>query len=393
MGPRFSTGLHRLKAVDTPPGVQALFLELQRYVGFTPEDEARLRAVKPHVLPVFVNTIEAFYARILEHPDARAALERGERQVGHLKTTLLQWLNELFDGPWDDRYVERRARIGVVHVRIGLPQHYMVTAMNLVRRSLLDALEGSAHRDDRAALNRVLDLDLAIMLHTFRLDLEARQIRAERLATFGQLVGSIGHELRNPLGVIATSVYVLKARNESDPKVTKHLDRIGGQVTIANDIITQLLDLIRDRPLHKQRVPLTKLLHDIFGAIEKPTGLALELPTGELPELLGDPTQLRQVLMNLIENAVLAASPSGRVVVDVTSQASTVVIGVEDTGPGIDPAIASRLFEPLVTTRPKGIGLGLALVKRIVERHGGTVETVRGTLGGARFVVRLEETP
>ena len=372
--------------------MQALFLELQRYVGFTPADEARLRAVKPLVLPTFVAAIEAFYARILEHDDARAALQRGERHVGQLKTTLLQWMNELFDGPWDERYVERRARIGTVHVRIGLPQHYMVTAMNLVRRHLLDALEGPQHTDDRTAVNRVLDLDLAIMLHTYRLDLEARQVRAERLATFGQLVGSIGHELRNPLGVIETSLYVLKARNDPDPKVTKHLDRIGGQVTIANDIITQLLDLIRDRPLGKQRVALASVLAEAEAAISRPEGVSLELPTGPVPDVLGDSTQLRQVFVNLFDNAVNAASPVGRVVVSVAREDGAVVIGVEDTGTGIDPSIASRLFEPLVTTRPKGIGLGLALVKRIVERHGGTVETARGsTLGGARFVVRLQE--
>lgn len=372
--------------------MQALFLELQRYVGFTPADEARLRTVKPLVLPTFVAAIEAFYARILEHDDARAALQRGERHVGQLKTTLLQWMNELFDGPWDERYVERRARIGTVHVRIGLPQHYMVTAMNLVRRHLLDALEGPNHTDDRTAVNRVLDLDLAIMLHTYRLDLEARQVRAERLATFGQLVGSIGHELRNPLGVIETSLYVLKARNDPDPKVTKHLDRIGGQVTIANDIITQLLDLIRDRPLGKQRVALGSVLAEADGAISRPDGVSLELPAGPVPDVLGDPTQLRQVFVNLFDNAVSAASPTGRVMVTVARDEGMVVVGVEDSGTGIDPSIASRLFEPLVTTRAKGIGLGLALVKRIVERHQGTVETAPGkTLGGARFVVRLRE--
>ena len=373
--------------------MQALFVELQRYVGFTAADEARLRAVKPLVLPTFRAAIEAFYARILEHDDARAALQRGERHVGQLKTTLLQWLNELFDGPWDERYVERRARIGTVHVHIGLPQHYMVTAMNLVRRHLLEALEGPTHLDDRSSVHRVLDLDLAIMLHSYRLDLEARQGRAERLATFGQLVGSIGHELRNPLGVIETSLYVLQGRNDPDPKVVKHLDRIGGQVTIANDIITQLLDLIRDQPLGKQRVYLATVLHEVADAITRPESVTLELPAGTVPDVFGDPTQLRQVFMNLIENAVHAASPAGRVVVDVARESGVVVISVEDTGPGIDPSIASRLFEPLVTTRPKGIGLGLALVKRIVERHGGTVETARGTLGGARFVARLEEAP
>ncbi|MBE2248732.1 MAG: histidine kinase [Myxococcus sp.] len=373
--------------------MEALFDELKRYVGFTEADERRLRAVKPLVEPAFVATVEEFYARILEHTEARAALERGERRVGQLKITMQQWLHELFDGPWDARYVERRARIGTVHVRINLPQHYMVTAMNVMRRALVEHLPGPERLDDRAALHRVLDLDLAIMLHTYRLDLEARQARDERLATFGQLVGSIGHELRNPLGVIETSLYVLKGRGDADPKVVRHLDRIGAQVALANDIITQLLDLIRDRPLAKQRVALTALLADVAGAVRRPEAVTLELPAGPLPEVMGDPTQLRQVFMNLIDNAVQAASPVGRVVVTASSNAGLAELSVEDSGPGIDPSIAGRLFEPLVSTRTNGIGLGLALVKRFIERHGGTVETRPGSLGGARFTIRIEEAP
>lgn len=370
--------------------MQQLFVELKRYVGFTEADGERLRALKASLEPSFTPTVAAFYDRILEHPDARAALERGERRVGQLRITLHQWLGELFDGPWDDAYLERRARIGQVHVRIGLPQHYMVTAMHLLRTGLVEALaHGSA--EDRAAVHRVLDLDLAIMLHTYRLDLEARQVRAERLATFGQLVGSIGHELRNPLGVIETSLYVLKCRNDPDPKMTKHLDRIAHQVSLANDIITQLLDLIRDRPLGRQRVALKEIFDELGAVIPKPPGLTLVLPTGPIPPVSGDPVQLRQVFMNLIDNAIHAAGPTGKVVVRSQRVGQSVDLIVEDSGPGIDPAIAARLFEPLVTTKPKGIGLGLALVKRIVDRHQGMIEATRGDLGGARFIVRLQE--
>lgn len=373
--------------------MEQLFAELKRYVAFTGHDEERLRAVRPLVAATFEPAIEAFYARILEHDDARAALERGERRVGQLKLTLLQWMKELFDGPWDTAYLERRARIGSVHVRIGLPQHYMVTAMSLVRGHLLESLPGPAHRDDRAAVNRVLDLDLAIMLHTYRLDLEARQARDERLATYGQLVGSIGHELRNPLGVIGTSLYVLQSRQDPDPKVQKHLGRIGEQVGIANDIITQLLDLIRDRPLARQRVPVTPLLEAVVASLHAPEAVAIELPQGPSLTVAGDPTQLRQVFMNLLDNAVAAAAPAGRVVVAAAERDGAVEVTVDDTGAGIDPAIEGRVFEPLVTTRPKGIGLGLALVRRIVERHGGTVSAGRGSLGGARLTVRLEGAP
>lgn len=374
-----------------------LFRELQRYVGFGPADEARLRSLLPVLEPSFDEVVEAFYARILEHEDARAALVRGERHVGQLKVTLRRWLGELLTGPWDDAYVQRRARIGRVHVQISLPQHYMVSAMNLVRVKLLgrvrelvpEANDCNALRD---SLQRVLDLDLALMLHTYREDLESRNSRAERLATFGQLVGSIGHELRNPLGVIETSLYVLKSRpTPEDPRVTKHLDRISQQVVLANDIITQLLDLIRERPLARQPVPVGHLLADVVGTVRAPTGVAFSL-AGEKEDwtVEGDPTQLRQVLANLVENAVHAASPIGAVKCVVQPPTAThLVVTVEDTGPGIDPSVRNRLFEPLVTTKQRGIGLGLALVRRILERHQGSIEAGRSALGGARFTVTL----
>ncbi|MDX2011366.1 MAG: protoglobin domain-containing protein [Myxococcaceae bacterium] len=372
--------------------MQRLFGELKRYVGFSAEDERRLTSLHPKVLPHFERTIERFYSRILEHDDARAALERGERRVGHLKVTLRQWMEELFLGPWDERYVDRRARIGTTHVRISLPQHYMVTAMSMVRSDLLDVLDAPGFSDDdRHSVQRVLDLDLAIMLHTYRLDLEARQARAERLATFGQLVGSIGHELRNPLGVIETSLYVLKSKVDGDPRVDKHLDRISHQVTLANDIITQLLDLIRDKPLGRQKVDLGRIFAEVAQAVARPEGVIIELPPHPTAPVSGDPVQLRQVFMNLVENAVHAASPQGRVVIDAARVGQSVDVTVDDTGPGIDPSIGSRLFEPLMTTKAKGIGLGLALVKRIVDRHGGMIEASTSPLGGARFTVRLQE--
>lgn len=382
--------------------MHALFNELKAYVGFGPDDERRLRALKEPLTPHFAAITEAFYARIQEHPDARAALGRGEKHVGQLKGTLQRWMAELFEGPWDEAYVERRARIGRVHVQIRLPQHYMVSAMNVMRLELRARLsqlldeasdEGRASRD---AVQRVLDLDLALMLHTYREDLEAAQQRAERLATYGQLIGSIGHELRNPLGVIETSLYVLKSQPSAGDKTAKHLERIGHQVTLANDIITQLLDLIRDRPLAKQPVDLGAVASDAVSALEAPATMTLELHGFDAPcPTVGDPTQLRQAVLNLVENAFHAAGPTGRVSVTLRCEAANVEVHVDDSGPGVDPSIRNRLFEPLVTTKAKGIGLGLALVRRITERHGGRVLASRGPLGGARFTLilpRAEET-
>jgi signal transduction histidine kinase len=378
--------------------LESLFDELKRYVAFGAGDESALRALHPFAAPAFPRIAEAFYERILAHEEARRALEGGESQVGRLKVTLVSWMHKLFQGPWDEEYFELRCRIGRVHVRIALPQHYMFGAMNVIRREL-NALIDEHHAGRpvelalaRAAVAKILDLELAIMLHTYRQDLVAQQERIERLSTFGQLAGTIGHELRNPLGVIESSVYILKGRLAGDERAVKHLDRIGEQLAISNRIIDTLLDLIRDRPLSRGRVRLADVIAGACEALSIPQGVRVVTSgVDDLPDLEADGVQLRQVAVNLLENAVHAVGDAGVVRVTGRRRDGSVELVVEDSGPGVDAAIRRRLFEPLVTTKVNGIGLGLAFVRRILERHGGTVayEGAPGT--GARFVVRLPE--
>jgi len=375
---------------------ETVFEELKRYVQFGEADEGALRALHAVARPQFEAVAEVFYDRILTHEEARAALVGGESQVGHLKVTMVAWLDKLLAGPWDEAYWEQRYRIGRVHVRIGLPQHYMFGAMNVHRTELARIAWESFHRDGealqrvRTALGKILDLELAVMLHTYRDDLLAQQARVERLSTFGQLVGSIGHDLRNPLGVIETSLYILRGRLGEDERARKHLNRIGEQLGVANGIITNLLDMIRNKPLARERVALDAVVSGAVAAVKRPAGVALALEgLDTLPPVDGDPVQLRQVFVNLVENAVYASSPSGAVTVRGRAADGEVALDVEDTGPGVDAATRRRLFEPLITTKENGIGLGLALVKRIAERHGGSVEYSERAGGGARFTVHL----
>ncbi len=374
---------------------ETLFEELKRYVGFGEADEAGLRALHPHAAPHFERIAGIFYDRILKHEGARKALQGGESTVGRLKVTLVLWMNGLLQGPWDQDYYELRARIGRVHVRIALPQHYMFGAMNVVRQQF-NAIIDETYASDleqlgqvRRGLSKILDLELAIMLHTYREDLLAQQARVERLSTFGQLVGSIGHELRNPLGVIETSLFIIKGR-VNDDRAVKHIERISEQVAIANSIITQLLDMIRDRPLQREQVRISEVIDSAVNAITRPEGLLLGAEgLALLPPVPGDAMQLRQVFLNLIENAVQAAGTPGSVHITGAVKGDKVEVAVEDSGPGVDEGIRARLFEPLITTKEKGIGLGLALVKRVVERHGGTIRYASALGGGARFVVTL----
>jgi signal transduction histidine kinase len=376
---------------------ETVFEELKRYVRFGEVDERALRSLHAAAAPRFEAIATVFYDRILSHEEARKALVGGESRVGQLKITLKDWMDTLLRGPWDEAYWERRYAIGRVHVRIGLPQHYMFGAMNVIRAELARIAWATFHQDPdaleaaRTALGKVIDLELAIMLNTYRDDLLAQQARVERLSTFGQLVGSIGHDLRNPLGVIETSLYILRGRIGQDERALKHVDRISEQLGIANGIITNLLDMIRNRPLAKEPVALGEVLSGAAGAVKRPDGVSVTLSGLEaLPPVEGDPVQLRQVFVNLLENAVFAASPEGRVsVLARAAEDGGVTVDVEDTGPGVDAATRRRLFEPLITTKDRGIGLGLALVKRIAERHGGSVSYSDRTGGGARFTVRL----
>jgi signal transduction histidine kinase len=374
---------------------ETVFEELKRYVRFDGEDEDALRALHPLAVPEFSRISGVFYDRILAHEEASRVLHGGESQVGQLRITLAAWMDTLLRGPWDEAYWTHRYKIGRVHVRIGMPQHYMFGAMNVIRAEL-DALAQArlggtpALAPTRTAVGKVLDLELAIMLHTYRDDLLAQQARVERLSTFGQLVGSIGHDLRNPLGVIETSLFILRGRVGEDERARKHVDRIKEQLDLANGIITNLLDMIRNRPLAREPVALAEVVAGAAAAVKRPPGVALALEGVEaLPPVEGDPVQLRQILVNLVENAVHAASPEGRVVVRGRLDGADVLLDVEDTGRGVDPSVRARLFEPLITTKERGIGLGLALVKRIAERHGGGVAYADREGGGARFTVRL----
>jgi signal transduction histidine kinase len=375
---------------------ETVFEELKRYVQFGETDEQALRSLHDAAAPHFDRISTVFYDRILSHEEARTALVGGESRVGHLKVTLVAWMERLLTGPWDEEYWEQRYRIGRVHVRIGLPQHYMFGAMNVLRSELASVAWTAFHAQTdaleavRDALGKIVDLELAIMLHTYRDDLLAQQARVERLSTFGQLVASIGHDLRNPLGVIETSLYILRGRIGEDERAKKHVDRIGEQLGVANGIISNLLDMIRNKPLSKERVELAKVVAGAADSVKLPPGVAFNLDGVEaLPAVDGDPVQLRQVFVNLIDNAVHAASPAGAVTVRGRLEEGHVELDVEDTGPGVDAATRRRLFEPLITTKEKGVGLGLALVKKIAERHGGAVEYTDRPGGGARFTVRL----
>jgi signal transduction histidine kinase len=159
---------------------------------------------------------------------------------------------------------------------------------------------------------------------------------------------------------------------------------------VANDIVSALLDMIRDRPLNRETLSLAQTMESVRASLTTPSGIRIVVDVvADLPLVNGDATQLRQVLLNLVDNAIHAASPTDEVRIAGRVDGAFVELAVEDTGRGVDPEVRRRLFEPLVTTKASGIGLGLALVKRIVNRHGGDISYAPRDGAGARFIVRL----
>ncbi len=371
------------------------------YVGFDEAATASLREAHPLVAPHFAAIIDDFYATIEAHPNARAAITGGGAQIARLKQSLLRWIDELFKGPHDEAYFERRARIGRVHVQINLPQVYMLTAMDRIRLRSVDVLRDAigvpseALRRMLSALHQILDIELAIMLETYRDDLLTKNRTAERLATIGQFAAGIGHELRNPLGVVESSAYLVTRRLEqlkiSDPGVTRHMEKITTEVQRSGRTINDLLELARSRPLKRRIVDSGEFVTEaLAGAHLSPTvEVAVEVAPG-VP-LDADPDQLTRVVTNLCINASQAMNASGHIWIDAHREGTTTILRVRDDGPGIPSNLREQIFEALFTTKAKGSGLGLALCRRIAEAHGGTV-TLEPSDHGAAFRIVIPDT-
>lgn len=380
------------------------YQDLQQYVGWTEEDVGRIRAVASRLDPHFPRLVEDFYAEIERHPGTRKVITGGEAQIARLKDTLTEWLRELLAGQYDADFVIRRWRVGYRHVEIGLEQVYTNTALARLRFGLHEALEDlrpsegwkseELHATHRS-LDKILDLDLAIIEDAYQAEYLLRQQQIEKLVTIGQVAGGIAHELRNPLNVIKTSVYyLLNAKNASDEKKHQHLNRIEKQVGLADGVITALSNFAKLPVPEMQAVALDSWLREILETIRLPASIEVIFDGMESqPSVWCDPSQMQIVIRNLIRNARDALEDGGRIVVTARQEPESILLSVADNGPGIAEDILQRIMDPLFTTKARGIGLGLSMAKAIVEKNNGrlTVHSVPGQ--GAEFTIRLSAAP
>jgi signal transduction histidine kinase len=378
-----------------PDTLLANYQELRRYVGCTDADVERVRAVAHFVEPHLPALIDDFYAEVDRHPDARKVITGGAEQVERLKGTLRAWVNDLFTGEYDVDYVVRRWKAGWRHVEIGLSQVYTNVALSRLRDGLHHALRSGWVGDEAElfrtirSLNKLLDLDLAVIEDAYQTEHLKRQQQTERLAAIGQVAGGIAHELRNPLNVVKTSVYyLLNVRNASKEKIAEHLHRVERQVGVADGVITALSDFAKLPLPQLQPFPLDTCLREVLEVNPLPGNVevALDCPS-DLPLVLGDQRQLAIVFGNLIRNARDAMPEGGRLSIAAMVEDGEVSVAITDTGVGIEAELLEHIAEPLFSTKARGIGLGLAITHAILDKHGAALQVNSQPGQGSTFSV------
>jgi signal transduction histidine kinase len=216
-------------------------------------------------------------------------------------------------------------------------------------------------------------------------------IRSEKLSTIGQLAGSVGHDLRNPLAVMRNSVYYLNMKlKDADEKVKKHIALLENQVRRSDKIISDLLDFAVAREPDFVEADLNRTIEDALASLDKPDAVTVETSlNSDVSRIQADPDQVRRAFQNLVSNAYQAMPEGGLLRIMTSAVNGYVEIDFVDNGEGIQNVNLERIFEPLVTTRPHGIGLGLPIVKGIIEGHRGSVEVKSEVGKGTTFSVKL----
>jgi signal transduction histidine kinase len=217
-------------------------------------------------------------------------------------------------------------------------------------------------------------------------------IRKERLAILGQFSGNISHELRNPLGVIDSSIYYLQMRlKEKDEKVQQHLERISLSVKTSTLIIDNLLSLTRMNKPILTRYNVIDLLGNCLETCKIPDTIKI---VKDFPEIVihikAEKEQFRMAIDNLVKNAIAAMNGTGTLTIKICkTEDAEVELSFMDTGIGINPDHINQVFLPLFTTKAKGIGLGLSITKMIIDNHGGKIYVQAEPGMGAKFTIRL----
>jgi two-component system nitrogen regulation sensor histidine kinase GlnL len=240
--------------------------------------------------------------------------------------------------------------------------------------------------------------------------LEERERLRDRLAALGEMAAAIAHEVKNPLAGIEVMAGLLKRQLAGNEDALSILNDIIKEAKMANAIVIEVLDFVRPIRLQVERIELSSVVRDAISMAEShvPRGaieVSVSMPS-DLPDIQGDPHQIRQIFTNLLTNAFEAMEGRGEVTITATQipaeeeiavgsgvkAVPTVLVEVADNGPGVTPEVMEKMFSPFFTTKARGSGLGLAIVRKIVDAHDGRIDVSARPDGGVRFRVTLPVT-
>jgi PAS domain S-box-containing protein len=256
-----------------------------------------------------------------------------------------------------------------------------VLSLWLERKKAQEALMDYSHSLENTVRERSRELQ----------DAQEELQRAEKLSMLGQLAGGVGHELRNPLAVISNAVYYLQTTlSGADDTTKEYLQLIASEVRNSERIVSDLLDFSRTSPAQREKVQIRQLVDELLERLPPPENVTViaDLPP-DLPHILVDPRQIAQVLANIFTNACQAMPEGGQLIIAGEESAGNLCLSITDTGCGISAAAMERLFEPLFTTKPRGIGLGLPISKMLVEANHVEMEVESEEGKGTTFTLIL----
>lgn len=258
-------------------------------------------------------------------------------------------------------------------------------------RTIADDLTRTVQEREQAEAEvRALNADLERRVETRSAQLAEAQrklMRGEGLAILGELTAVVAHELRNPLGVVRNSIAIMERHAPSNEAMRRSIERIDRSATRCDNIINDLLDVTRTRNLELEKTNLSEWLRDLLDDHKLPDDVFVHRDLGDSILATFDRERLRRAVINVIDNAcqAMARLEQGERTLSIVSlnAGDRVEIRVRDTGDGIANEDLEKIFDPLFTTKKTGVGLGLSIVKRLFEAHGGGVEVVselgRGT--------------
>lgn len=255
--------------------------------------------------------------------------------------------------------------------------------------------QAKAKRDEMARTQEAADRLAASNRSLQRAEASLR--RSERLAALGQLTAGLAHELRNPLGTIkASAEMLLKPTTQARPELmTEMASYIGAEVNRMNELIASFLDFARPLKLQAVTAPLRPVLDDIarqLSDLSAERSVTLRIENGpDAAAFTFDPNLLRLAILNLAQNAIQASPSGAEVLIRAIHENDSVQITIADHGEGIQPQHLENIFNPFFTTKPTGVGLGLAIVSKIVDEHRGRIRVSSEPGTGTTFTITLPQ--